>query len=564
MAEVISLTYLKPEQPLPELLSGSTVKFSDMKTLLSYLFKKGSKEENINHATIIVLDSREIASNSKLDALEFKDKMLLFKFFFYHLNVVIINQQTLANKETLMEINGAISKINELIKSRISRVESWTGTGNMTDETLYNFDRDLRFEINDIVATMMHTINLNLNVSSDMTTHLIGLKNLIVNEINFEELLTDHSPEHLAKLCHYVGHWAFPAHEMTNDDLVYCLYLMINYALQQVTFTTCRIPNKNELLGFIFLVRDSYKSDNPFHNFRHAVDVLQACFHFLIRLKTLPVFLQLEVDPSSDPLLYVQGKKKPLKLIELTAMDKNIPESNLLKPMESFGLLIAALGHDIGHPGVTNAFLIKYSSPAASIYNDRSVLELFHSSIFINRVLAIYWPNLLAASIDEECKTSFKEVIILSILATDMAEHFEYINKLKKFNYKTSDNVNKIKLISSLLIKCADISNVTRPLRVSSQWALALSREFDEIILLEKKINQQLAPRTTLSPVYPAIPTTLDEILKLNPNLHNSQIFFINTFADKLFSNIVELLPELQFTTDIIAENKAFWLARSS
>ena len=41
---------------------------------------------------------------------------------------------------------------------------------------------------------------------------------------------------------------------------------------------------------------------------------------------------------------------------------------------------IAALGHDIGHMGVQNGFLINSNDPLALQYNDKSVLEQMHCS----------------------------------------------------------------------------------------------------------------------------------------------------------------------------------------
>ena len=127
---------------------------------------------------------------------------------------------------------------------------------------------------------MTYILNCNATRSEIATNQLIYLYRLMIEEINFIELLQDASTTRLSQLCYAVGHWSFPAHNLSNDDLVYCVYLMIDYAIKQVEGFD-NIP-LNELLAFIFIVRDTYKNGNPFHNFRHAVDVLQACFHFLL------------------------------------------------------------------------------------------------------------------------------------------------------------------------------------------------------------------------------------------------------------------------------------------
>jgi len=48
--------------------------------------------------------------------------------------------------------------------------------------------------------------------------------------------------------------------------------------------------------------------------------------------------------------------------------------------MESFALLISAIGHDLNHPGVTNAYLVNSKHSLALRYNDISVLENYHAS----------------------------------------------------------------------------------------------------------------------------------------------------------------------------------------
>jgi hypothetical protein len=144
-----------------------------------------------------------------------------------------------------------------------------------------------------------------------------------------------------------------------------------------------------------------------------------------------------------------------------------VPKSaiaSLLKPFDALTLLISAIGHDVGHPGVNNAFLVALNAPLAQLYNDRSVLESFHCAAY-SQILRRYWP----ASFED---TGMRKLMINSILATDMGLHFKYMQDLGNLQEKLAHNNNSLDgwnlkiqeeyrdLACGLLIKCADISNV--------------------------------------------------------------------------------------------------------
>lgn len=156
-----------------------------------------------------------------------------------------------------------------------------------------------------------------------------------------------------------------------------------------------------------------------------------------------------EAAPDPRPSTKVPKPKSPLTAI--------------IGPFDALSLLIAAVGHDIGHPGVNNAFLISLNTPLAQVYNDRSVLESYHSAAFC-QVLRRFWPSVFSW-------TEMRQLLISSILATDMGLHFGYMKKLSGLQEKlhaeegtrgwSGRTMQESRaLICGLLIKCADISNV--------------------------------------------------------------------------------------------------------
>lgn len=133
------------------------------------------------------------------------------------------------------------------------------------------------------------------------------------------------------------------------------------------------------------------------------------------------------------------------------------PIASLVSPYEALTLLVTAIGHDVGHPGVNNGFLTTLNAPLAQLYNDRSVLESFHCAAF-SQILRRYWP-----AVFEDRK--MRGLMISSILATDMGLHFDYMKKMATLKENPANwngrQVEDAKVLAcSLLIKCADISNV--------------------------------------------------------------------------------------------------------
>lgn len=336
------------------------------------------------------------------------------------------------------------------------------------------------------------------------------------------------SEHQISKVQKVIGEWDFHAHDLNSDELLFALYSMLKHGLAIPEVHELHLSD-TRLLNFLLVVRDSYRPSNHYHNFRHAVDVVQATFYFLLQLQALP--------------------KYPL------VTGNTILQDSVITPVEALTILIVAAGHDIGHPGVTNAFLAKSKTPLARAFGNKSVLESFHSAAF-EEILKSYWP--------ETQKVPVSRLIATSVLATDMALHFDYMEEVTKClespkgKATYEDTVRCRTLICCLLIKCADISNVARRLDISSQWGIVLSKEFAEVEALEIMLGMKNYPSPQdakpddSEPCVPSPQQQLDALAK-------GQLFFINTFARPLFVAVSQLLPELEFVLKIIEENSKAW-----
>ncbi|EDN07041.1 3',5'-cyclic-nucleotide phosphodiesterase regA [Histoplasma capsulatum] len=210
----------------------------------------------------------------------------------------------------------------------------------------------------------------------------------------------------------------------------------------------------------------------------------------------------------------------------------------------------SAIGHDVGHPGVNNVFLVRLNAPLAQLYNDTSVLESFHCAAY-SQLLRSYWPSFVM-------DMKLRKLMISSILATDMGVHFKFMESLGKLREKYHETHstdrwtdNEIEtnraLLCGLLMKCADISNVARTWDIAKRWTNVLQEEFAQQGNMEKTIGMETA-------LFGG-PPELGNV----PKLAKSQINFIKLFALPLFENLAYLLPDMAFTTVEIRRNKSIW-----
>ncbi|ORZ00095.1 hypothetical protein BCR42DRAFT_457417 [Absidia repens] len=144
-------------------------------------------------------------------------------------------------------------------------------------------------------------------------------------------------------------------------------------------FDTLRIT-PSQLLDFLVDVDIAYLH-TPYHSFYHAADIAMMLYYILMEL---------------------DGLKQ-------------------LESMDMASLLIAALCHDMGHPGYNNLYQVNSKTPLAQKYNNTSVLENYSVDIthdLLNK-------HKLFDNVSYDWKDSIKRLI----LSTDMVYHYELQEK---------------------------------------------------------------------------------------------------------------------------------------
>lgn len=321
-----------------------------------------------------------------------------------------------------------------------------------------------------------------------------------------------------------VGRWSFSAHDFSDDELVFAGCVMLQHALAMPELEKWRIPFAS-LHEFVSSSRAAYNSFVLYHNFRHAIDVLQSTFCLLLSIGVLPPYGDEPQAPNSL--------------------------SSILTPLDALTLLITSIGHDVGHPGVNNFFLVKLNAPLAQLYNDTSVLEAFHCAAF-SQILRRCWP---VAFHD----VAMRKLMISSILATDMGLHFKFMDSMGALAQYFRDSDGCVDgwttqqvdgyrtLLCALIIKCADISNVARPWQVAEKWTDILQREFHNQGLMEREIGMDTA--------LAGGPPEMGNIVKLA----KGQMTFMSLLAMPLFDGMADLLPGMVYAADEIRKNRSVW-----
>lgn len=257
---------------------------------------------------------------------------------------------------------------------------------------------------------------------------------------------------------------------------------------------------------FLASVHANYRR-NPFHNFAHSFSVTQMLFLFLDKGE---VSVQLEL-------------------------------------MDIFTLLVAAVCHDLDHPGLNNGFQLNTDSVTALIWGEESPLESYHAAC-ATHLLELEGCNFLHRWKPAD-RRKFRMRVCKTILATDMGKHFFIIDKVRRCgdggadgvpqiqtrithdDYLNLDNKDDLQMLFNLILKCADVSNEVRPYEISKRWAGRLVEEFLEQGNLERHLSLNVTP--------------LFEKDKLV--LHKMQISFIENILMPMYTIATALLPGMQF-----------------
>ncbi|KAI8980457.1 hypothetical protein BDB01DRAFT_851745 [Pilobolus umbonatus] len=186
----------------------------------------------------------------------------------------------------------------------------------------------------------------------------------------------------------------------------------------------------SQLLDFLIDVSNEY-TEAPYHTFYHAADIVTILYYLC---------------------------------------QDNSVNSHLCKKDRSL-LMVAALCHDMGHPGFTNSFQINTRTELGLRYQGKSILE----SYSVDLTIQLLKKNHMKVPV---------HVLEDLILWTDMAYHSDLeqqaIKLASTWNTVNNDTILKEErnCLCRILLHAADISNMARPWLISKQWSDLIVQEF--------------------------------------------------------------------------------------
>ena len=234
--------------------------------------------------------------------------------------------------------------------------------------------------------------------------------------------------------------------------------------------------------------------------------------------------------------------------------------------LDLLSIIIAGLGHDLGHPGLTNNFQINALTDMAITYNDSSCLENFHLAKLF-KTLRKDETNIFSKLTVQDFK-KIRKKMISEILATDMAIHGKIIsnirakipeNFLQENNNDNSNKNKKFELITDInneettyeekqalldyFIHAADLGHNTKKFNISLKWVELLSNEFWLQGDKEKNLNLNISFLCDRD----------------NTDVPKGQVGFIGGFIIPTFQYLVVMFPSLNFTIENSKNNINEW-----
>eukprot|EP00980_Cylindrotheca_fusiformis_P009594 scaffold2123_cov96-Cylindrotheca_fusiformis.AAC.7 len=220
---------------------------------------------------------------------------------------------------------------------------------------------------------------------------------------------------------------------------------------------------KTQLRNYLANVASMYQ-DNPFHNFEHASHVTASVKKLLTRI--------VNVDEGNG----LTTSTDNVNLVDLAGHSYGITSD----PLTQFSVVFSAIIHDMDHPGVTNAQLVKEKTRSA---------EIFKKSVAEQNSVELAWGLLMGEEYEalraciyhtEDDLRRFRQLVVNTVMATDIVD--KELQALRKARWETAFTATlvhdadltsedrKATIVIEHLIQASDVAHTMQHWHIYRSW----------------------------------------------------------------------------------------------
>eukprot|EP00980_Cylindrotheca_fusiformis_P002322 scaffold541_cov138-Cylindrotheca_fusiformis.AAC.5 len=220
---------------------------------------------------------------------------------------------------------------------------------------------------------------------------------------------------------------------------------------------------KTQLRNYLANVASMYQ-DNPFHNFEHASHVTASVKKLLTRI--------VNVDDRNG----LTTSTSDVNLVDIAGHSYGITSD----PLTQFSVVFSAIIHDMDHPGVPNAQLVKENTRSAQIFK-KSVAEQNSVELAWGLLMGKEYEALRACIYHtEDDLRRFRQLVVNTVMATDIVD--KELQALRKARWETAFAHNpvhdvsltsddcKATIVIEHLIQASDVAHTMQHWHIYRSW----------------------------------------------------------------------------------------------
>eukprot|EP00980_Cylindrotheca_fusiformis_P018549 scaffold6142_cov116-Cylindrotheca_fusiformis.AAC.6 len=224
---------------------------------------------------------------------------------------------------------------------------------------------------------------------------------------------------------------------------------------------------KSQLRSYLSEIAGMYR-ENPFHNFEHASHVTASVKKLLTRIVKVG-------EANGLAAFRNETQQADNNLVDLAGHCFGITTD----PLAQFAVVFSAVIHDVDHPGVPNAQLVKEKTRNAEIYK-KSVAEQNSVELAWDMLMSDEYSALRACIYQTESDLQrFRQLVVNTVLATDIAD--KELQALRKNRWETAfsnaslpsadeDDDRKATIVIEHLIQASDVSHTMQHWHIFKDW----------------------------------------------------------------------------------------------